>query len=145
MSRPLAYFITFTCYGSHLHGRLAMVKVRMDEAPYVLGVLGRQVVLESLREVCSHRKWTLIAAYVRTTHVHVVVDSDETPARVLHDLKAYATRALNGVEGRRKRWARHGSTRYLWTTDEVQGATDYVLARQGEPMAVFPLPEASAP
>jgi hypothetical protein len=37
----------------------------------------------------------------------------------------------------RKRWARHGSTRWLWKDEEVQQALQYVVDEQGEPMALF--------
>jgi hypothetical protein len=37
----------------------------------------------------------------------------------------------------RKRWARHGSTRWLWKDQDVQDAIRYVVEEQGEPMAVF--------
>ena len=40
-------------------------------------------------------------------------------------------------EGDQKRWARHGSTRWLWKDEDVRSAIEYVLDRQGEPMAVF--------
>jgi hypothetical protein len=36
------------------------------------------------------------------------------------------------------RWARHGSTRYLWSSDKGDAAVRYVLEKQGEPMACSP-------
>jgi len=56
----------------------------------------------------------------------------------MHDFKSYATRALNEREATHKRWTRHGSTRYLWTRGDLDGAVDYVILSQGQPMAVFP-------
>lgn len=58
----------------------------------------------------------------------------------MNDFKAYASRALNrveGVEGDRRRWARHGSTRWLWKDQDVREAIRYVVEEQGERMAVF--------
>ena len=58
-------------------------------------------------------------------------------------MKAYASRALNEhvLDGPgRRRWARHGSTRYLWTGDAVRAAIRYVVCEQGESMAVFEMP-----
>ena len=58
----------------------------------------------------------------------------------MNDFKAYASRALNRVEAweqRRKRWARHGSTRWLWKDQDVRDAVRYVVEGQGEAMAVF--------
>jgi len=37
----------------------------------------------------------------------------------------------------RKRWARHGSTGWLWKSEQVSAAIQYVVAEQGEAMAVF--------
>jgi len=37
----------------------------------------------------------------------------------------------------RKRWARHGSTRWLHGRDSVTAAIRYVVEKQGEAMAVF--------
>ncbi len=58
-------------------------------------------------------------------------------------MKAYSGRALNkqmlDAQGRR-RWARHGSTRYLWTGDAIRAAIQYVVHEQGESMAVFEAP-----
>lgn len=63
----------------------------------------------------------------------------------MNDIKSYASRRLNEMgldEPRRKRWARHGSTRWLWNPENVSDAIRYVVDEQGEPMAVF---EATAP
>ena len=56
----------------------------------------------------------------------------------MRKLKAYGSRALNRRFGfREKRWVRHGSTRRLWSPAEVDVTVDYVVRRQGEPMAVY--------
>jgi len=93
-----------------------------------------------LREVCKYRGWGLLAAHVRTNHVHAVVEAEVAPEKVLTDFKAYASRGLNrlGTAGSdRRRWARHGSTRWLWKDEDVREAVRYVVEEQGEPMAVF--------
>jgi REP element-mobilizing transposase RayT len=160
MALPLAYLLTFTCYGSHLHGDErgsvdrehnhvgsrgvnpyrawvnASRSIMTDEC-YRLDEDCRRIVLASMRQVCEYRQWDLIAAHVRTTHVHAVVSAGTTPEVVLHDFKAYATRSLNKFEHSRRRWTRHGSTRYLWTRSDVDAAADYVVRRQGEPMEVY--------
>lgn len=92
-------------------------------------------------EVCQQRKWELLAAHVRTQHVHVVVQAMVKPEKVLIDLKAYATRALRKhglLEPSAKPWTEHGSTRYLWKPKDVEGAWNYVLFEQGEPMWRYP-------
>lgn len=57
----------------------------------------------------------------------------------MNDFKAYASRKLNRLGGkeRRNRWARHGSTRWLWKDQDVRDAIRYVVEEQGEAMAVF--------
>ena len=159
----MIYLITFACYGSHLHGseagsvdrennshgtaildldfaRAAAETERMDQAPYSLDQIRRDVVLEAIQEVCAHRGWSLLAAHVRSNHVHVVVDAETPPERVMSDFKAYASRRLNrtSLDGPdRKRWARHGSTRWLWKPQHVSAAIQYVVAEQGDAMSVF--------
>ncbi|MGC4050684.1 MAG: hypothetical protein QM757_15015 [Paludibaculum sp.] len=164
----MTYLITFACYGSHLHGdgdgtvhrtdtckfapflapnpRLALAERRlMDQPPYQLDQPRREFVLGSIVEVCVHREWTLLAAHVRRTHVHVVVVSEALPERVMLEFKANASRKLNQLEldlPGRKRWSRHGSTRWLNTAGAVSAAVQYVLEEQGRPMAVYAgLPE----
>ena len=74
----MRYFITFACYGGHLHGdepgsvdrrhnlpgsrlldadpqRVLVERQRMHQAPYSLDRDGRAAVLEALREVSLHR------------------------------------------------------------------------------------------
>ena len=112
----------------------------MKQAPYGLDSVRRQVVLKTLQEVCSCRGWTLLAAHVRTNHVHVVTIADCKPEHVLNALKAFSSRALNDIaldNPGRRRWSRHGSTRYLWTSEAVLAAIHYVVYEQGDPMAVF--------
>jgi REP element-mobilizing transposase RayT len=160
---PLAYFITFTCYGAWLHGekitsvdlqhnvsgtehlsfnlaRAASVKKRMLEAPYLLEDTQRHIVLNTIKGVCTHRAWVLLAAHVRTNHVHVVIHALVSPESIINTIKAYASRCLNesSLEGNRiNRWTRHGSTRYLWKEEEVEATIQYVVYEQGYPMAVF--------
>jgi REP element-mobilizing transposase RayT len=159
----LTYLITFSCYGVHLHGddsgsvdrlhhlyrsRLAnadperafIERTHLHEPPYLLRPEYREIVLQSIREVCLHRGWTLRASHVRSTHVHTVVEGDSRPEAMMNAFKAYASRALNRSEkddGSKVRWARHGSTRWLWNQGDVRAAVDYVTAGQGEPMAVY--------
>ena len=112
----------------------------MDQEPYLLDSKRRAAVLESIREVCLHREWTLLAAHVRTTHVHAIVEAQSKPEKIMNDFKSYASRKLNRLEcdtQSRKRWAHHGSTRWLFEDENVRQAIKYVVEEQGEPMAVF--------
>ena len=159
----MIYPITFVCYGRHLHGcesgsvdhehnvpgtpilevdsaRAAAERERMDQAPYHLDQIRRDAVLEAIQEVCARRGWSLLAAHVRSNHVHTVVEAEVPPERVMHDFKTYASRRLNRMrleEPNRKRWARHGSTRWLWKPQHVSAAIQYVVGEQGDAMSVF--------
>jgi REP element-mobilizing transposase RayT len=160
---PLAYFITFTCYGTWLHGekptsvdrftntpgcdflsfdkhKLNFVKKRMAETPYFLDETRRQIVLQAILEVCKYREWVLLAAHVRSNHVHLVIHAITTPEHILSSVKSYASRHLNQTKFDRcrvNRWTHHGSTRYLWTEAEIEATVHYVVNEQGLPMAVF--------
>ena len=158
---PLAYLITFTCYGTFLHGddrtsvdrshcafdtpalppnprRVKAVRRQLKEPPYRLEEQRRQVVLEALKEASHARQRRLLAAHVRSNHVHVVVQAEREPEKILGTLKAHASLRLTQTgrdEPGSRRWTRHGSTQYLWREQNVESAIDYVLERQGRKMA----------
>ena len=144
----MTYLITFACYGCHLHGsesgsvdrrhnlpgsplieadakRVSTERKLMDQPPYSMDKSRREVVLAALIERSSQRRWSLLAAQVRTNHVHIVLEGDAHPERIMNDLKSYASRCLNrlGLDATaRRRWARHGSTRWLWKPESVSAA-----------------------
>ncbi len=93
----------------------------------------REVVTQSIRHVCEHRSWRLLALNVRTNHVHAVVTANETPERVLNTFKSWATRRLveaSLIEHGSRVWSRHGSTIYLFRPEKVAEKVDYVLNGQ---------------
>ncbi len=115
---PLAYLITFTCYGTRLHGdeagsvdrqhnvpgspflppnpkRVLERTRQLSEKPHELTAQEGRLVLEAIRLGCASRGWNVHAIHVRTAHVHLVVAGEETPERIMTAAKAYATRALN--------------------------------------------------
>ena len=154
---PVAYFITFTTYGTWLHGdRRGSVdfKHNIYDTPYVapdprrrrydgdqlrhppvlLDGEGRRSVERAIREVCRHRGWELRALNVRTNHVHIVVSAPDTPERAMNTFKSWATRKMidgGHLASGTKAWARHGSTRYLWDEDQLETACLYVTEGQG--------------
>jgi REP element-mobilizing transposase RayT len=156
-SHPVGYLITFTTYGTWMHGdgrgsvdfrncaygapllpassgRKALERRKQRHRTVRLNPARRQVVERTVREVCEHRDWTLHALNVRSNHVHVVVSADSEPERVMNALKSWATRRM--VEAgifppERKAWTRHGSTRYLWRSEHLIQACRYVLEGQG--------------
>lgn len=111
---------------------------RLKHPMFLLNEACREVVLDSVVETCGYRGWRLLAVHIRENHVHVVVSAGQAVAeKVLRDLKAYATRGLrnHGLLGADEpAWSEHGSTRYLWSEDEVAEKCHYTLYEQGEPM-----------
>jgi len=112
----------------------------MHEAPYILDQRRRDAVLAAIEAACAHRGWHLLAAHVRTTHVHTVVEVEVLPERVMSEFKVYASRRLNQMgldKTGRKRWSRHGSTRWLWKRQHVSAAVQYIVEEQSNAMSVF--------
>ena len=108
-----------------------------DEAKDFDVYLSREIVFESIMDVCNYRNWRLFALHVRTNHVHVVVSAETKPEKVLHAFKAYATRHLREAHPMLKEykiWTRHGSTRYIWNRKSLLEAIHYVVHEQGEHM-----------
>lgn len=161
--QPLAYFITFTTYGTWLQGRdpgwvdrehneygtpipptdrerEALHRNRMRQPEYRLDEARRAVVLQTILEVASHRKWRVWAVHVRSNHAHVVVAAPVKPEKVMADFKAWASRRLReafGEEADRDRWTQHGSTKYLWSEESLAEKVEYVVGGQGARMAYF--------
>ena len=154
---PLAYLITFRCYGTWLHGdergsyrrssRVISGVLRIPPRPGLkraesqqlkhrsvrLKTTQRAVVEQAVREVCLHRKYRLRAINVRTNHAHSVVSALSDPEPMLDSFKSYSTRALRDaglLSVHVKPWARHGSTIYLWKERDVEKAVEYVLLGQ---------------
>lgn len=161
---PLAYLITFRCYGTWLHGdergsidrdnnqyqtpylppNKALEELNMSSLkskPVSLSIFQRTLVESAIREVCEHRKWALFAINVRTNHIHTVVRIGENnPHRALNDFKSYATRKLrkhNGWNFEHSPWSDRGSERYLWNERSVEIAVDYVINGQGSELPKF--------
>jgi REP element-mobilizing transposase RayT len=158
-----AYFITFTTYGTWLHGRHTgsvdrkhnipgtpflpadpareiEMRARMRQEPYLLDEPRRAVTLRTLLEVAQHRSWVLHAAHVRSNHVHILVSASDSPEKVMKDFKAWMSRRLREAFNEpadRDRWTQHGSTRWLNSGAEFDAAWHYIVHGQGEPMAVY--------
>jgi REP element-mobilizing transposase RayT len=124
--------------------RVSAERQSMDQPPYSMDRKRREAVLAALVARCSQRKWSLLAAHVRTNHVHLVIEGEARPERIMNDLKSYASQCLNriGEEPGCKRWVRHGSTQWLWKRENLTAAIRYVVDGQGEPMSVFEANEA---
>ena len=153
---PLAYLITFRCYGTWLHGdqrhsmnrrrnvygtprlgpSLGLQKAEIKQLknpPVALSAAQRLAVEQAIREVCNHRQYLLRGINVRTNHVHTIVPAAERPEPILTAFKAYSTRCLRAealIDCNSRMWSRHGSTVYLWKERDVSEAMDYVLLGQ---------------
>ena len=114
----MTYLITFACYGARVHGdeapsvdrkhnipgspmlapnfeRAFAERRLMKQIAYSMDEPRRTSVLSSIVERCSERGWGLLAAHVRSNHVHIIVDADVAAERMMNDLKSYASRFLN--------------------------------------------------
>src|SRR5262249_42116252 len=54
----------------------------------------RTIVHGAIVEVCRFRSWPLVALHIRIMHLHAVVHAKKPASRIIHDWKAYSTRAL---------------------------------------------------
>jgi len=161
----LAYFITFSTYGTWLHGtekgkgsvdrdhngyatpflepdvnRQSDERNAMVQAPYLLDEARREVVRNAIVALAEQKQWRLFALHVRSNHVHAVISADRDPDRLMSELKARASKELTaaGFENSdRKRWTRHGSTLHLFDETTVREKIAYALHEQGKPMAIF--------
>ncbi|MCL4197489.1 MAG: class I tRNA ligase family protein [Phycisphaerales bacterium] len=159
INTALAYFITFTTYGTWLHGDergsveeqrnklgtpiaepsealRAHERSRMKSEVFTMNLARRIAVKEAIEGVCAYRGWDLLAINVRTNQVHVIVQaSNHKPEEAMNSFKSYATRAMReaGLVGPDTRvWTRHGSTRFLNDIDSMNAACAYVLHEQRE-------------
>jgi hypothetical protein len=154
----VAYLLTFNCYGTHMRGAVtgSVDRVRgkrggaieasaslvhygthaMADVQAGLNLSECFVVLDAIQDTCAYRNWRLLAAHVRSSHAHVIVEGIAAASDALRDLKAYASRALNR-SGRRRHWARGGNVCPLPNAKAVRAAVRYVADGQGAAMAVY--------
>lgn len=114
MSDPLGYLITWTTYGTWLHGdkrgwvksgkagiqqpdwqRKQHTRRKMAAPPVLLSDEQRNIVQKTVESHCVIRKWRLYAVNVRTNHVHLVVTAPVDPETMMNQLKAWCSRRLN--------------------------------------------------
>ena len=161
---PLAYLITFRCYGTWLHGDERgsvdefnnkyetqflppnkkwheFNRSKLNYEPVKLNAEMRNAVEAAVRETCEIRGWRLAAINVRTNHIHTVVAVGKASSKkVLSAFKANATRKMRENKCwlfEHSPWADKGSRRYLWTEKSIEIAIDYVINGQGKPLPDF--------
>ena len=163
MPPPLAYFLTWTCHGTWLHGdergsvddahnmrgapylppdpRRREYETRNVPAdPIVLNERSRDIVARAITDHCRIRDWELLALNVRSNHVHLVVacPPEVAPENALAQFKAWCTRRLREAglaHADARLWTHHGSTRWINDAKSLTGAIAYVLEGQDHPHA----------
>ena len=161
---PIAYLITFRCYGTWMPGDergsidrhnnvygaarnmpnehwKEISTARRKHAPVVLDPRRRASVELAIRETCEIRKWKLFAQNVRTNHAHVVSSTGgRKPSVHLNAFKANASRQMR-VDGvwsfEHSPWADKGRERWLWTEKHLSDAIEYVVFGQGGELPRF--------
>ena len=149
---PLAYFLTWTMYGTWLPGddrgwverpgifrspdidRQRMALMRMTEDAITLDERQRSIVEATIRRHCVIRKWHLHAVNCRTNHVHVVVTANRDPDTVREQFKAWCTWKLKedqrsrepGAKVRENWWTERGSDRCINDGASLESAVLYV-------------------
>jgi REP element-mobilizing transposase RayT len=157
MPDPIAYFITWTTYGTWLSGdergwvehekgiqppnpeRKAAAQALMTEEACTLDAEQRRLVEETIARHCQIRGWTLHAVNCRTNHVHVVVSANRDPDDVREQFKAWCMRKLKELERtrlgpnkpiRENWWTERGSCRSINDDEGLEAVIRYVLDGQ---------------
>ena len=155
---PIAYFITWTCYGTYLPGDQRgwtqwhkgdqlpqplleeWCRDRMSEVAVLLDQTQRDIVNLVVRDHCEIRDWTLPAVNCRSNHCHVVVTAINYDGEQVRDqFKSWAKRRLKehqhaqenfGGSVREHWWTRKGSVRKLFDDDSLEAAILYTNEAQ---------------
>ena len=149
---PIAYFITWTVYGSFLQGdergwrrrrkgpQLSQPKLaqwRRNRLKYSIRLLNdaqTSVVEQEIERHCEKRGWKCWTKLVRTNHVHAVVTATGYGGDKVRDqLKANATRGLRKHwEAFRDRpvWTVLGDWECINTEDDLEAVIQYVSEAQ---------------
>ena len=149
---PLAYFITWTVYGSFLQGdergwwkkfqgeqprqpRLSQWHSdRLSHPILLLNDRDRSAVESAIDEHCLHRQWKRWASSARTNHVHTVITAIEYDGKKVRDqLKANATRKLRAQAERwidRPAWTTKGWIEFIDSEDDLERVVEYTLFAQ---------------
>jgi len=158
MDDPIAFFLTWTTYGSWLPGdergwvkrpgqfmaadsqREIDAAERMSESELSLQPEQRDLVEKTIADHCQHRGWHLHAVNCRTQHVHVVVTAlAYEPDDVMDQFKPWCTRRLKELatkanqSARVRYWTRLGSKRKIFDEDGLAAAIRYVVEDQDGP------------
>ena len=156
---PIAYFITFRTYGTWFHGdgrgsmdrksanvpgtpmlkaneyRQQWEQKQMKHSAVCFNSRQRKIIEHTIRGMVKYNKWLLHALSVEREHVHVVLTTLKHPDAVMNSMKTWCTRRLREAKQILpdiKPWSRHGSTRWLWSENELREACIYVTRGEKE-------------
>ena len=149
---PLAYFITWTVYGTHLQGDENGWKKRRDHHqlpqprleqwrrerlnhPVLMLTTDQRLAVENvIRAHSDYRDWKLWAVSCRSNHVHVVVTAQPHSGKQVRDqFKANATRVLRESWQEfagRPVWTVGGDWQCINTDEDLETVTTYVSDAQ---------------
>ena len=155
-SDPIAFFLTWTCYGTWLPGDHRgstrwhrgfqppqpqlekWTHSRMKSDAVLLTADQRSIVEATVQKHVEIRKWYLHQVNCRTNHCHVVVTAqDYSPDVVLDQLKSWCKRKLTDQQRslaispiRDRWWTRGGSRRLVFDEETLAEVVAYVRDAQ---------------
>jgi REP element-mobilizing transposase RayT len=149
---PLAFFITWTVYGTFLQGDARgwrkrgagsqpsqpllerWHRDRLKHDIVLLNTAQRHVVENEIQRHCEHRHWNLWVANARSNHVHVLVTSSGYSGKAVRDqLKANCTRGLrqqDNVFVDRPVWSVGGDWKCINSEKDLGEAIEYAGVAQ---------------
>ena len=149
---PIAWFITWTVYGTHVQGAAtgwrkfgmgnqpsqpkleSWHQDRLNHDVLTLTPEHRALVEVEVTRHCVHRSWTLWICNARSNHVHAVVTAVDLSGKLIRDqLKANATRGLREmwpIFRDRPVWTIGGDWKALNSEEAVHDAIQYVRDAQ---------------
>jgi REP element-mobilizing transposase RayT len=149
---PIAFFVTWTVYGTHLQGdergwrrrrkgnqqpqpRLAQWRrERLIHSVHLLTPDQRDIVERECRQHCEYRAWHLWEVNARSNHVHAVVTAVGYSGKTVRDqLKANCTRGLREHSAEfcdRPVWTVGGDWECINTEEDLETVCLYVREAQ---------------
>ena len=155
MESGRVYFLTFSSYGSHLHGDARgsyrydstpilpcpplrfYMRNRLNDAIVVFSDQERAILHDAFLARAQRAQWTVDALNVRETHVHIVVftPSDRSKIEIAQQLKIAGTLALRRAGFRANDapvWTKSSAGALVWNVFFWRRAVEYTLEKQGE-------------
>ena len=146
----MAYFLTWTCHGTWLHGDERWAVDRHERGrvapheptrrrnaallagdPVILTPRARGIVEGVIAEHCDHRSWRLWAVNARSNHVHVVVAVGAVPPeKVMGEFKAWASSRRGRLGGSGARDTRPACRRSGRAMEARVGSTTPIRLRR---------------